>query len=107
MVTRVETWRPLAFEAFRDYRMTVAAVSGPGMQVIKRLLAGEPVTQESSGLSKIEWGSQCRFLVATRPRTTAPQRLLGVSRSESAVQAREALPEPPLSYTALTRAACP
>jgi thymidylate synthase (FAD) len=62
MVTRVETWRPLAFEAFRDYRMTVAAVSGPGMQVIKRLLAGETVTQESSGLSKIEWGELMQVL---------------------------------------------
>jgi thymidylate synthase (FAD) len=50
-----EKWCPLAFEAFRDYRMTGAAVSGPGMQVIKRLLAGEKVTQESSGLSKREW----------------------------------------------------
>jgi len=51
----VEKWCPLAFEAFRDYRMTGVAVSGPGMQVIKRLLAGESVTQESSGLSKREW----------------------------------------------------
>jgi thymidylate synthase (FAD) len=35
--------------------MTGAAVSGPGMTVIKRLLAGEAVTQETSGLSKREW----------------------------------------------------
>jgi thymidylate synthase (FAD) len=51
----VEKWVPLAYEAFRDYRMTGVAVSGPGMAVIKRLLAGEQVTQESSGLSKREW----------------------------------------------------
>jgi thymidylate synthase (FAD) len=51
----VSKWVPLAFEAFRDYRMTGAAVSGPGMDVIKRLLAGEAVTQETSGLSKREW----------------------------------------------------
>jgi thymidylate synthase (FAD) len=52
----VEKWCPLAFEAFRDYRMTGSAISGPGMQVIKRLLSGEAVTQAESGLSKREWG---------------------------------------------------
>jgi len=51
----VEKWCPIAYEAFRDYRMTGAAVSGPGLVVIQRLLAGEAVTQESSGLSKREW----------------------------------------------------
>ncbi len=51
----VEKWCPIAFEAFRDYRMTGTAVSGPGMGVIKRLLAGEKVTQENSGLGKREW----------------------------------------------------
>ena len=35
--------------------MTGAAVSGPGLKVVRRLLAGEPVTQETSGLSKREW----------------------------------------------------
>ena len=62
MVTRVEKWCPLAFEAFRDYRMTGTSVSGPGMQVIKRLIAGETVTQESSGLSKREWGELMQIL---------------------------------------------
>jgi thymidylate synthase (FAD) len=51
----VEKWCPLAFEAFRDYRMTGSAISGPGMQVIKRLLSGEAVMQAESGLSKREW----------------------------------------------------
>ena len=35
--------------------MTGTSVSGPGMAVIKRLLAGENVTQENSGLGKREW----------------------------------------------------
>jgi thymidylate synthase (FAD) len=51
----VARWVPLTWEAFRDYRMTGAAISGPGLAVIRRLLAGEAVTQESSGLSKREW----------------------------------------------------
>ncbi len=48
-------WVPATWEAFRDYRMTGAAVSGPGLAVIKRLIAGEAVTQADSGLSKREW----------------------------------------------------
>ena len=51
----VAKWCPIAYEAFRDYRMTGAAVSGPGLAAIKRLLAGEAVTQENSGLGKREW----------------------------------------------------
>ncbi|MCM0021450.1 MAG: FAD-dependent thymidylate synthase [Tagaea sp.] len=51
----VERWCPIAYEAFEDYRMTGVAVSGPGMAVVKRLLAGEAVTQENSGLGKREW----------------------------------------------------
>ena len=49
------SWVPLAAEAFRDYRMTGTSLSGPGLAVVKRLLAGENVTQEQSGLSKREW----------------------------------------------------
>ena len=51
----VARWCPIAYEAFEDYRKTGVAVSGPGMAVIKRLLAGENVTQENSGLGKREW----------------------------------------------------
>jgi thymidylate synthase (FAD) len=51
----VKRWCPIAFEAFQDYRMGGTAVSGPGMAVIKRMLAGETVTQADSGLSKREW----------------------------------------------------
>jgi thymidylate synthase (FAD) len=51
----LEKWCPIAYEAFRDYRLTGAAVSGPGLDVIKRLLTGEKVTQENSGLGKREW----------------------------------------------------
>ena len=55
MLEIVEKWVPLAAEAFRDYRMTGTSLSGPGLAVVKRLLAGENVTQEQSGLSKREW----------------------------------------------------
>ena len=51
----VEKWVPLVWEAFRDYRLTGAPLSGPGLKVVKRLIAGEDVAQEGSGLSKREW----------------------------------------------------
>jgi len=51
----VSKWCPIAWEAFNDYRMTGTSVSGPGMKVIQRMLAGEKVTQENSGLGKREW----------------------------------------------------
>ena len=51
----VEKWVPLVWEAFLDYRLTGAPLSGPALKVIKRLIAGEDVAQEGSGLSKREW----------------------------------------------------
>jgi thymidylate synthase (FAD) len=47
---------PLAFAAFKEYRLGAVQLSAGGWTVIKRLLNGEKVTQESSGLGKREWG---------------------------------------------------
>jgi thymidylate synthase (FAD) len=46
---------PAAFAAFEDYRMGGVNLSAKGVEVIRRRLAGETVTQESSGMSKGEW----------------------------------------------------
>ena len=48
-------WVPAAYAAFADYRMGGAQLSAKGVEVLKRRLAGEAVTQESSGMSKGEW----------------------------------------------------
>ncbi|MFZ1725617.1 MAG: FAD-dependent thymidylate synthase [Albidovulum sp.] len=48
-------WVPLAYGAFEDYRLGGANLSGKAMEVLKRRLKGETVTQESSGMSKGEW----------------------------------------------------
>ena len=48
-------WVPLAFAAFEDYRLTGAHLSGPALAAVKRMLSGETVTQENSGLSAGEW----------------------------------------------------
>jgi len=48
-------WVPIAFAAFEDYRMGGAQLSGKALAALKRMLAGEEVTQETSGMSKGEW----------------------------------------------------
>jgi thymidylate synthase (FAD) len=55
MLKTVEAWVPMAFEAFRDYRMGAVTLSAQMIAILRRMLAGEAVTQETSGLSKREW----------------------------------------------------
>ncbi len=55
MLEIVQAWVPTVFEAFADYMRDAANISGPAMKVLRAMRAGEPVTQEASGLSKREW----------------------------------------------------
>ena len=51
----VADWVPAAYGAFEDYRMGGANLSAKGLDCIRRMLKGEEVTQETSGMSKGEW----------------------------------------------------
>ncbi|WP_299687505.1 FAD-dependent thymidylate synthase [uncultured Tateyamaria sp.] len=51
----VKDWVPAAYKAFEDYRMGGANLSGTAITCIQRMLKGEKVTQENSGMSKGEW----------------------------------------------------
>ncbi|MEO0633845.1 MAG: FAD-dependent thymidylate synthase, partial [Pseudomonadota bacterium] len=51
----VKDWVPFAYAAFEDYRMGGATLSAKAVDCVKRMLAGEEVTQETSGMSKGEW----------------------------------------------------
>ena len=51
----VQKWVPLTAAAFEEYRAGGAELSATALQVIRRRLAGEAVTRESSGLSAGEW----------------------------------------------------
>jgi thymidylate synthase (FAD) len=51
----VKDWVPQAYGAFEDYRLGGVTMSGKAVEVMKRKLAGETVTQETSGMSKGEW----------------------------------------------------
>jgi thymidylate synthase (FAD) len=55
MIGTLERWVPMTAEAFRQYRLGGAHLSQNGLNVVKRLVAGEKVTQEASGMSKREW----------------------------------------------------
>lgn len=51
----VADWVPMAYGAFEDYRLGGVQMSGRAMDCVRRMLKGEEVTQESSGMSAGEW----------------------------------------------------
>jgi thymidylate synthase (FAD) len=55
MLTTVEAWVPMACAAFRDYRLGAVTLSAQMLGVVRRMLAGEAVAADGSGLSKREW----------------------------------------------------
>jgi thymidylate synthase (FAD) len=55
MLETVRRWVPVTCAAFENHRLKGASVSDSGLKVIRRLIAGEDVRQEQSGLSPREW----------------------------------------------------
>ena len=55
MLGITEAWVPIAAAAFRDYRLGAVTLSAQMVTVLRRMLAGEPVSQETSGLNRREW----------------------------------------------------
>ncbi|MFA3916100.1 FAD-dependent thymidylate synthase [Ruegeria hyattellae] len=51
----VADWVPFAFKAFEDYRLGAASLSAQMVSCVQRMLRGEEVGQENSGLSAREW----------------------------------------------------
>ncbi len=51
----VADWVPFAWRAFEDYRLGAVSMSAQMMACLRRMLKGEAVTQETSGLSAREW----------------------------------------------------
>ena len=50
-----KAWVPAAYEAFEEYRLGSVQFSASAMGCLRRMLAGEAVTQETSGMSAGEW----------------------------------------------------
>jgi thymidylate synthase (FAD) len=61
MLETVERWVPIAQKAFMQYRVGGVNLSAASLGIVKKMLAGENVSQEDSGMSKREW----RELMAT------------------------------------------
>ena len=55
MLGTVKKWVPITYEAFMDYRVGGTEVSAKGKEVLKKLIRGDKIDIDQSGLSKREW----------------------------------------------------
>jgi len=55
MLSLLERWVPATYEAFIQYRKDATRFSKNGLKTLQKLLKGQTVTQEESGMSKREW----------------------------------------------------
>jgi thymidylate synthase (FAD) len=55
MLETVKAWVPIAYQAFLDYRLGAVTLSAQMLAAVRRMVAGEPVTQADSGLNRREW----------------------------------------------------
>ena len=51
----VSDWVPFAYAAFEDYRLGGATLSSKALDCVRRMIKGEQVTKETSGMSAGEW----------------------------------------------------
>jgi thymidylate synthase (FAD) len=55
MLDVVKRWGPITYEAFAQHNLNSITLSAAAWAVVKRMLAGEDVAEEKSGLGKREW----------------------------------------------------
>lgn len=55
MLEILAVWVPIAHSAFKEYRLEAVQLSGTAVKAVRRMIAGESVSQENSGLSAREW----------------------------------------------------
>ena len=55
MLDSVKKWVPITYDAFMDYRVGGTEVSAKGKLIIQKLIKGESIDIDNSGLSKREW----------------------------------------------------
>jgi thymidylate synthase (FAD) len=66
MIRITDAWVPIATQAFRDYQLGAITLSAQMTAALRRALAGEAVSQETSGLNRREWAE----LVSHFPETS-------------------------------------
>ena len=55
MLDTLKKWVPITYEAFMDYRVGGTEVSARGKIILQKLIKGEEINVDQSGLSKREW----------------------------------------------------
>ncbi len=55
MLDTLKRWVPATYAAFEDYRLGATTFSAKAMETLRRMLSGETVSQEASGMSGREW----------------------------------------------------
>jgi len=67
MLDILKSWVPLTYEAFVEHRLRAVTLSASALEVVKRQLAGELVTDPPSGMGKREWSElKALGLIKTR-----------------------------------------
>ncbi len=55
MLDILKRWVPFTYEAFTDYRMGGATLSGKALNVVRQLLSGQLIDRVASGMGQREW----------------------------------------------------
>ena len=63
MLGTLKKWVPITYDAFIDYRVGGTEVSAKGKVIIQKLIKGESISMEDSGLSKREWNELMLSLI--------------------------------------------
>ncbi|MGL9779291.1 MAG: FAD-dependent thymidylate synthase [Wolbachia sp.] len=66
MLDIIKKWVPLAYNAFIEYCLESACISRTGLEIIRKLIKGENVTREESGIGKREW-DELIFILDKKP----------------------------------------
>jgi thymidylate synthase (FAD) len=53
----LKLWTPSVYDAFLNFKKDAMTLSGSAIRVLKKILAGQDVSQKSSGLSRREWSA--------------------------------------------------
>jgi thymidylate synthase (FAD) len=62
MLDIVKSWVPFSYDAFEEHRMHGSNISRKGMEVIRQMISGKQIDQETSGMSKREWAELMQVL---------------------------------------------
>lgn len=62
MLDIIKAWVPYTYEAFEEHVLNGSRFSGKAVDTIRKLINGEKVDQESSGMSKREWSEMMAVL---------------------------------------------